>query len=179
MAHPLKHAESSARKFGGKANDYLPIHNWFDESKAFLADFRHRALRHHAEGIFLAERLFGRHSTSARLAKRKSAPASSSLPNCGTGLPRKAHRGSRPSSKRCLGRLKSCPSRCLRMPPTDYCERDLSRLAGQSAPTTCLLWLRHFHLVIRSSQITKESSATSKIFDKKTGCAKLNGAGAP
>ena len=59
MAHPLKHAESSARKFGGKAEDYLPIHNWFDESKAFIADFRHRALRHHAEGIFLCERIFG------------------------------------------------------------------------------------------------------------------------
>ena len=59
MAHPLKHAESSARKFGGKVEDYLPIHNWFDESKAFLPDFRHRALRHHAEGIFLCERIFG------------------------------------------------------------------------------------------------------------------------
>jgi hypothetical protein len=59
MAHPVKHAESSARKFGGKAEDYLPIHNWFDESKAFLSDFRHRASRHHAEGIFLAEKLFG------------------------------------------------------------------------------------------------------------------------
>lgn len=31
----------------------------FDESKAILADVRHRALRHHAEGIFLAERIFG------------------------------------------------------------------------------------------------------------------------
>jgi len=59
MAHPLKHAQNSARKFGGKPEDYLPIHSWFDESKAFLADFRHRALRHHAEGIFLAEKLFG------------------------------------------------------------------------------------------------------------------------
>jgi hypothetical protein len=59
MAHPLKHAQSSARKFGGRAEDYLPIHNWFDESKALLGDFRHRALRHHAEGIFLAEKLFG------------------------------------------------------------------------------------------------------------------------
>lgn len=28
MAHPLKHAESSARKFGGKTEDYLPIYNW-------------------------------------------------------------------------------------------------------------------------------------------------------
>jgi hypothetical protein len=59
MAHPPKHAENTATKFGGKAEDYLPIHNWFDESKAFFPDFRHRALRHHAEGIFLAEKLFG------------------------------------------------------------------------------------------------------------------------
>ena len=59
MAHPLKHAQSSARRFGGRAEDYLPIHNWFDESKAFVGDFRHRALRHHAEGVFLAEKLFG------------------------------------------------------------------------------------------------------------------------
>jgi len=59
MAHPLKHSESSAKKFGGKPEDYLPIHNWFDESKSFLGDFRHRALRHHTEGIFLAEKVFG------------------------------------------------------------------------------------------------------------------------
>ena len=59
MAHPLEHAESSARRFGGKPEDYLVIHRWFDESKAFFPDFRHRALRHHAEGIFLAERIFG------------------------------------------------------------------------------------------------------------------------
>src|SRR5216683_8215497 len=55
MTHPLKHAESSARKCGGKAEDYLRVHNWFDESKAFLPDFQHRALRHHAEGIFLCD----------------------------------------------------------------------------------------------------------------------------
>ncbi len=59
MAHPLKHAQSSVKKFGGQADDYLPIHNWFDESKAFFVDFRHRALRHHAEGIFLSEKIFG------------------------------------------------------------------------------------------------------------------------
>jgi hypothetical protein len=59
MAHPLKHAESSARKFGGKPSDYLSIHNWFDESKAHLGDLRHRALRHHSLGIFLAEQAFG------------------------------------------------------------------------------------------------------------------------
>jgi hypothetical protein len=55
----LKHAQSSTKRFGGTPEDYLPIHNWFDESKAFVADFRHRALRHHAEGIFLCEEIFG------------------------------------------------------------------------------------------------------------------------
>jgi hypothetical protein len=59
MSHPIEHAQNSARKFGGKPEDYLAIHRWFDESKAFFADFRHRALRHHTEGIFLAEHFFG------------------------------------------------------------------------------------------------------------------------
>ena len=57
--HPFHHALSSARKFGGQPEDYQHIHNWFDESKMFFAEFRHRALRHHAEGIYMAERLFG------------------------------------------------------------------------------------------------------------------------
>ncbi|HUZ96732.1 MAG TPA: hypothetical protein VMU57_17655 [Edaphobacter sp.] len=59
MAHPLEHAKSSARRFGGVAEDYIELHRWFDESKSYVADFRHRALHHHAEGIFAAERLFG------------------------------------------------------------------------------------------------------------------------
>lgn len=59
MAHPYHHAISSARKWGGSPDDYLPLHSWFDQSKQLVADFRHRALRHHCEGIFLAETLFG------------------------------------------------------------------------------------------------------------------------
>lgn len=59
MAHSYHHALSSARKWGGTPNDYLAIHTWFDQSKEILADFRHRALRHHAEGCFMAERVFG------------------------------------------------------------------------------------------------------------------------
>ena len=59
MAHPYHHAVRSARLFGGCAQDYLDIHSWFDESKAHLPDLRHRALRHHAEGIFLCEKIFG------------------------------------------------------------------------------------------------------------------------
>lgn len=59
MAHPYHHALSSVRRWGGVADDYLAIHQWFDASKEILADPRHRALRHHAEGIFLAETIFG------------------------------------------------------------------------------------------------------------------------
>jgi hypothetical protein len=59
MAHPYHHSLSSVRKWGGVAEDYIRIHNWFDESKKITADFRHRALRHHAEGIFMAETIFG------------------------------------------------------------------------------------------------------------------------
>ena len=50
MAHPWHHAVSSARKYGGKPEDYLEIHSWFDASKSQFADFRHRALRHMPSG---------------------------------------------------------------------------------------------------------------------------------
>ena len=53
------HALSSVRKWGGVAEDYLALHQWFDLSKEITADFRHRALRHHAQGIFELERTFG------------------------------------------------------------------------------------------------------------------------
>ena len=59
MAHPYHHAVRSARLFGGTPEDCLAIHDWFDASKQITADFRHRALRHHAEGIFMAETIFG------------------------------------------------------------------------------------------------------------------------
>ena len=57
--NPYHHSLSSVKLWDGKVEDYLPIHHWFDESKAFMADFRHRALRHHAEGCFMCERIFG------------------------------------------------------------------------------------------------------------------------
>jgi hypothetical protein len=59
MANPYHHACSSAKRFGGKPEDYQAIHDWFDASKEQWADFRHRALRHHSQGIFEAERIFG------------------------------------------------------------------------------------------------------------------------
>lgn len=59
MADPWHHAVSASRAWGGQPEDYLEIEKWFDESKALMSDFRHRALRHHSEGIELATRIFG------------------------------------------------------------------------------------------------------------------------
>ena len=35
MAHPIEHAESSVKTWGGKVEDYLPMHNWLDEMKSY------------------------------------------------------------------------------------------------------------------------------------------------
>ena len=59
MSNPLVHAERSARKWGGSADDYLPLHQWFDATKGHLADNRHRMLLHNSFGILLAEQVFG------------------------------------------------------------------------------------------------------------------------
>lgn len=56
---PYVHAESSVKKYKGKISDYLPIHQWFDETKAHYPTNVHRALRHHSMGIFECERVFG------------------------------------------------------------------------------------------------------------------------
>jgi len=55
MGHCYHHALSSVRKWGGEAEDFLPLHQWFDEpSKLIIADYRHRSLRHHAEAFLWA-----------------------------------------------------------------------------------------------------------------------------
>lgn len=56
---PWKHAESSASKYGGFPQDYIAIHDWFDETKQYTGDFTHRALRHHAAGIQWCIERFG------------------------------------------------------------------------------------------------------------------------
>lgn len=60
MAHPYHHALSSVKKWGGTVEDYLSIHDWFDRSKEIIATFQHRALRHHAEGVYACEAVFGK-----------------------------------------------------------------------------------------------------------------------
>jgi hypothetical protein len=57
---PYRHARNSVRKWGGAPEDYLPIHDFIDSSKAHLADVRHRALLHSTFGIYLVEKVFGR-----------------------------------------------------------------------------------------------------------------------
>jgi len=59
MAHPYHHSVSSAKKYGGQPSEYLKFHEWLDASKSHMADFRHRALRHHSEGVYLLEKIFG------------------------------------------------------------------------------------------------------------------------
>lgn len=59
MSHPWIHAENSVKRYGGHANDYIAIHHWFDATKSWHPDWRHRCMRHHAEGIFECVSLFG------------------------------------------------------------------------------------------------------------------------
>ena len=56
--HPLSHAQSSADRLGGTLEDYIDVHEWFDATKAHCAHISHRMLRHHTQGIAMAERLF-------------------------------------------------------------------------------------------------------------------------
>jgi len=65
MAHPNLHAKSSAKKFGGKPEDYIHLHEWLDETKGWIGDSLHRAFRHHSEGIFECEKKFGMFFTNS------------------------------------------------------------------------------------------------------------------
>lgn len=66
MAKPWIHSESSARRYGGKPEDYIAIHDFLDGSKGTIADSRHRALTH--TSWFLStvlERVFGHNITNS------------------------------------------------------------------------------------------------------------------
>lgn len=56
---PYYHAVSSAKRWGGKWEDYIAIHDWFDETKTYTGDWTHRALRHHSAGVQWAVDRFG------------------------------------------------------------------------------------------------------------------------
>ena len=61
MAHPYDHAKSSVKKWGGEEEDYIEIHEWFDATKAWIGHSKHRMFRHHSEGIFECEKVFGKY----------------------------------------------------------------------------------------------------------------------
>ena len=57
---PIVHAENSMKRFGGKAEDYLKIHDLLDSSKSTIADHRHRALTHTSWFLSeILEKIFG------------------------------------------------------------------------------------------------------------------------
>lgn len=60
MSNSYHHAQSSARKFGGTPEDYLPIHELIDGSKRAFGDVRHRALLHNTWGVWICQEVFGR-----------------------------------------------------------------------------------------------------------------------
>ena len=59
MSHAYYHAASSANAFGGVADDYLQIHEWFDRSRKGTSSILHRMLAHHTAGIADAVEHFG------------------------------------------------------------------------------------------------------------------------
>ena len=56
---PLTHARSSVKKYGGKIDDYLPIHEFIDSPKQNYADVRQRAVFHNSFGPYVCVRVFG------------------------------------------------------------------------------------------------------------------------
>jgi hypothetical protein len=61
VADPIVHALANARRFGGKPDEYLPVHELMDASKKAFPDNRHRALTHHSFFVNdLLPRVFGR-----------------------------------------------------------------------------------------------------------------------
>lgn len=89
MTSTVLHAQSSTRIWGGCIEDYLPIHNWFDETKKCMGDFRHRALRHHAFGIFECEEKFGPYITNSdgRVVPTRYVGEQHVLEDCGGRIP--------------------------------------------------------------------------------------------
>jgi hypothetical protein len=66
MSHSFYHATSSANAFGGCADDYISIHEWFDRGRGGTNSLLHRALAHHTQGIADAVALFGSTITNSQ-----------------------------------------------------------------------------------------------------------------
>lgn len=62
---PLIHAKNSVKKYGGKIDDYLNVHSWFDQTKSHVPEMKHRIFLHNSFGIFLCEQQFGVYITNS------------------------------------------------------------------------------------------------------------------
>jgi hypothetical protein len=65
MAKAWVHAVSSARRWGGKPEDYILVHERMDSTKMAHAEVTHRCVFHSAFGIYLVEEIFGRFVTNS------------------------------------------------------------------------------------------------------------------
>jgi hypothetical protein len=65
MAKAWVHAESSAKRWGGKPEDYIAVHEKMDSTKMGHAEVTHRAVFHSAFGIYVIEDIFGRLLTNS------------------------------------------------------------------------------------------------------------------
>lgn len=65
MSHAYYHALSSTKRWGGRPEDYLAVHEFLDSTKIAHPDVRHRAVLHNSFGVFLVERVFGNTLTNA------------------------------------------------------------------------------------------------------------------
>jgi hypothetical protein len=59
MGHPIQHAKSAQKRWGGNWEDYIHLEKWMDETKGWIGHSIHRMFRHHSEGIFEGEKIFG------------------------------------------------------------------------------------------------------------------------
>ena len=55
----IQHSHISARKFGGRFEDYLEIHRFLDSTKLYFHHVKHRAVLHNTFGVEFAVELFG------------------------------------------------------------------------------------------------------------------------
>lgn len=66
MGKPITHAAASVRRYGGAIEDYLPIHDFMDDSKGAVSDLRHRYLTHNSWFVRnVIERVFGHELTNS------------------------------------------------------------------------------------------------------------------
>lgn len=65
MSKAWVHAVSSAKRWGGKPEDYIAVHEKMDSTKMAHAEVTHRAVFHSAFGIYVIEVIFGRFLTNS------------------------------------------------------------------------------------------------------------------